>query len=223
MVIKVATNGDIYMDGSQVSTAEMSAALARAQESGEAVTYYRESPRTEPSAAANHVFQKVIEARVAVRLGHQAPSEWGALDWVEVEESPHRSRFFMARGQQFLVAYPPEVGAEPDTYVAGPLEGDGETRWIDQVDLLVRSDRVMETEASEPHLTFDAEALKRPGLHLRVGYGEDPRWASHYERDMAPAHIRAFHRDLMQTARLLVASTDKSSWKRLGSDPEEAL
>lgn len=218
MVIKVAASGDIYMDGRLVSAEELTASLAAVKERGEAVTYYRESPRSDPTAAANDVFRRVMEARVNIRLGHQAPSEWGTLDWVEIEESPHRSRFFMARGQQFLIAYR-EVGADPGadpvTYVGGPLSEDTEERWLSQIDLLVRSDRVMETPPSDGRLCFDPEALKRPGVHIRVGYGPEQRWASHYEIEVVPPNLRAFQEDVARVAHHLVASTDKDSWQKV--------
>jgi len=217
VVIKVSTAGDVYVEGHRVSVEEMEAAIADIRAHEGAVTYYRESPRSEPSAEANDVFRRIMSAKVAIRLGHQAPSEWGRLDWIEVERAPHQSRFFMARGQPFLMAYS-EGGPEPVTYVGGPMPEEAEDRWMDQVDLLVRSDRVMETPAHEPNLTFAAEAMKTPSLHLRVGYG-DRRWASRFRLDDAPSHLGSFEQDLSRVGHHLVASSDREGWKELS--PEE--
>ncbi|HEV3233659.1 MAG TPA: hypothetical protein VG329_03830 [Candidatus Dormibacteraeota bacterium] len=216
MVVKVAKSGDVIVDGRQLSVDELDAALAKARESGGAVTYYRESPRSEPTEAANEVFRRVMDARVTIQLGHQAPSEWGELDWVEVERAPHQSRFFMAKGQPFLMAYS-EGGPEPVTYVGGPLSAETEARWLEQVDLLVRSDRVMETPPHEPNLAFSTEAMHTPSLHLRLAYG-DRRWASRYRLDDAPSHIRTFEQDLSRVGHHLVASSDKGDWQELTAE-----
>jgi hypothetical protein len=223
MVIKVSSDGDIFLDGRMVSPDEMAGALAELKTQDGAVTYYRESPRSEPTEAANQVFRQVLDARVKVRLGHQAPSEWGTLDWVEVEEAPHRSRFFMARGQQFLIAFPGPGDEGPATYVGGPMSDENEERWLGQVDLLVRSDRVIETARHEPQLAFEPEELERASLHLRIGYGSDPRWSSRYPEGEVPSNIGAFVGDLHRVGEHLVASTDKAGWRQLGAEEARGL
>jgi hypothetical protein len=219
VVIKVSTAGEVYVDGKQVAVEDMRTTLDEVRAQDGSVTYYRELPRSEPSEAANEVFQQIMDAKVAIKLGHQAASEWGTIDWVEVERAPHQSRFFMARGQRFLVAYS-EGGPEPVTYVGGPLSHGNEDRWLGQIDLLVRSDRVMETPPHETNLSFSAEAMQTPSLHLRVGYGDDQRWASRYRLDDVPGHIHSFEQDLARLGHHLVASSDKEGWNDL--TPEQA-
>jgi hypothetical protein len=223
VVVKVASSGDVYVDGKQVGIQAMLDALTELKARGGTVTYYRESPRTEPANAVGDVFRRIMDTQVAVRLGHQSPSEWGRLEWIEAEETPHRWRFFLARGERFMVAYTDSAGTEPATYVGGPMSEEDEDRWAGQVDLLVRSDRVMETPPAEPHLAFRPEAMRERGLHLRVSYGPDRRWTSRYRAGEVPSHIRAFAEDLNRVGHHLVASTDKSSWKELDAIEAEKL
>jgi hypothetical protein len=222
VVIKVATSGEVFADGREVSVEEMEQLIVAARDASGTVTYYRESPRSEPTEAANHVFQRIMATRVPIRLGHQAPSEWGTLDWVEVQRAPQQSRFFMARGQPFLVAYS-EGGPAPVTYVGGPLSEQAEERWLGQVDLLVRSDRVMETAPHEPQLAFAPEAMQTPSLHLRVGYGDDRRWSARYRLDDVPRHLRTFEQDLSRVGHHLVASSDREGWKDLSAEEAAGL
>jgi hypothetical protein len=215
LTIKTATRGAVYVDGTRASTEEMVAAAERVKAGGGFVAYYRESPRSDPTEAANDVFKRLIATGTPIRLGHQVESEWGTLDWIEVEEAPQRWRFFMARGQRFLIAQREADAQEPNTYVGGPMSPEDEDRWLGQVDILVRSDRVIETIEQEPHRAFDAAALGRPSLHLRVGYGAGRRWQSHFPADIVPAHIRSFQQDLERVGHHLVASTDPEGWKVL--------
>ena len=78
MVIKVSAAGDVYLDGRQVSLDEMEAAIVEVRAHEGAVTYYRESPRSEPSAAANDVFRRIMETKVGIRLGHVLPHGFSA-------------------------------------------------------------------------------------------------------------------------------------------------
>jgi hypothetical protein len=225
LIVKVASNGDIYMDMATeaASLDALVSAVDAVKADGGTVNYYREAPRSEPTEAANDVFRALMDTRVAIRLGHQAPSEWGTLDWVEVEESPHRSRFFLARGQRFLIARADTPGGEPVTYVGGPLSEEDENRWFGQMDILIRSDRVMETPPHEPEQSFATTAMDRPALHLRLGYGAERRWASYYPIEDLPGHIRSFSSDLSRVGHHMVASTEKGGWKELGAAEAEQL
>jgi hypothetical protein len=79
----------------------LAAAIRQLNADDGVVTYYRESPETEGSAAAAEAFGHLLELRpTRIRMGDQAPSEWGELQWIEVEEAPAVSRIFLARGQK---------------------------------------------------------------------------------------------------------------------------
>lgn len=223
VTIKTATRGSVFVDGARASLEEMVTAAESIRSRWGYVAYYRESPRSDPTEAANAVFKRLIETGASIRLGHQVESEWGTLDWVEVEEAPHRWRLFMARGQRFLVAQNEAGGTDPNTYVGGPMTEAQEDRWLGQVDILVRSDRVIETIEQEPHRAFDAAALGKPSLHLRVGYGADRRWQSHFPADVVPGHIRSFQQDLVRVGHHMVASTDPDGWQVLSREETAGL
>src|SRR3984893_18392668 len=106
LLVKVALDGQAYVDYQTASREQLAAALAAVTREGGSVTYYRESPETEGSDEAAATFAAIADLKPPLRLGGQAPSEWGRLDWVEVEQSPHLCRVFVARGQKFLVSAP---------------------------------------------------------------------------------------------------------------------
>jgi len=220
VIVKIGLDGRVYVDGAEISTDELTERVATLNRAGGVVTYYRESPETDGSEAAAEAFRRLIELRPAIRLGNQAPSEWGRLEWVEVEESPFVSRFFLARGEKFLVSMPPAPSEpQPAIRVGGPLPAEHEAGWFDQIDLLVRSDRVLETPLRQPELTLSDAARSQPSLHLRIGYDRG-RWSSWYPIPDVPPHIASFHQDLWRVAGRFVAAFDPGRGREL--DPDEA-
>jgi hypothetical protein len=218
VIVKIGLDGRVYVDRTEVSPEELTERVAALNRSGGALTYYRESPETDGSEAAAAAFGRLIELRPAIRLGHEAPSEWGRLEWVELEEAPFVSRFFLARGEKFLISMPPTPSApKPPLRVGGPLPAELEDGPFDQIDLLVRSDRVMETPPHQPELTLGDSARSQPSLHLRIGY-ERARWASWYPIHDVPSHIASFHQDLWRVAGRFVDTFDPTRGRELGPD-----
>jgi hypothetical protein len=156
MVVKVGLDGQAYVDGATISREELAARITAINREGGTVTYYRESPATDGTDAAAATFRAIIDQRPQIMLGGHAPPEWGRLEWVEVEEAPMVSRFFLARGERFLIS-PPATPEDPKPAVAvgGPLAPEVEDEWLGQVDLLLRSDRVIETPVHHPELAMD--------------------------------------------------------------------
>ena len=218
MIVKIGLDGRVYVDREEVSPDVLSERVAALNRAGDVLTYYRESPETDGSEAAAEAFSRLIELRPTIRLGNMAPSEWGRLEWVEVEEAPFVSRFFLARGQRFLVSRPPAPSEpKPPVLVGGPLPAQEEDGPFDQIDLVVRSDRVIETPPREPELTLSDSARSQPSLHLRIGYDRG-RWASWYPIHDVPPHIASFHQDLWRVAGRFIAAFDPSRARELGPD-----
>src|SRR6058998_484231 len=92
-IVKVSQAGEIYWDGKPMAPEAMPDALAQLKAAGGCVVYYREAPNEDPSPESLSAFQKIVDAAVPVQLGSEAEPEWGRLEWVEIEEAPHRFRF----------------------------------------------------------------------------------------------------------------------------------
>ena len=58
-------------------------------------------------------FKQLLALKPRIMMANNAPSEWGRLDWVEVQRNPAVSRIFLARGQRFLIS-PPATSASPN-------------------------------------------------------------------------------------------------------------
>jgi hypothetical protein len=209
MVVKIGLDGQAYVDGAAVSLEELATRIAVLNREGGALTYYRESPATDGTDASAATFAAILDLRPVIVLGSNAPSEWGRLEWVEVEEAPMVARFFLARGERFLISVPLNPGdTKPPVLVGGPLSAEVEDDWFRWVDLLIRSDRVIETPPQQPELAMEEPARSRPSLHLRIAYDRG-RWASWYPAASAPSHILSFNADLWQLARILVAGAER--------------
>jgi len=223
MIVKVGLDGQAHVDHAPVTRRELLTRVDAAGREGDGITYYRESPETDGTDAAAETFAALLEARPRIRLGADAPSEWGTLTWVEMEEAPRVARFFMARGEKFLVSTPSSpLAPKPAVLVGGPMAPENEAGWLAQIDLLVRSDRVLETPPLHPELAMDDSVAGRPSLHLRIGY-EERRWASWYARDEIPPHIESFRSDLWRVAGRLVAASARSGWRPLGAEEASRL
>ena len=196
MIVKIDAEGGAHIDYEPVSLATLRERVAALIQQGGHVTYYRESPETDGTDAAAETFRALLELKPRIQLGMQAPSEWGRLEWVELEESPHVARFFLARGQRFLVSRPPSAAEpRPPVLLGGPLPPEDEDEWFTQIDLLVRSDRVVETPGSSPEMAMSEAGQAQPALHVRIAY-DRVRWASWYPSIEVPSHIESFRDDL---------------------------
>lgn len=76
---------------------------------------------------------------------------------------------------------------------------DQDDQWLGQVDLLLRSDRVLETPEHRPELAMEGTLQTVPSMHLRIAY-ETRRWASWYPLGELPSNLASFHVDLWRIA-----------------------
>ena len=207
LIVKISLQGDVYIDGKAADADQMAQAIRQLNADDGAVIYYRESPETEGSAAAADAFKRLFDLRPArIQLGNKAPSQWGSLEWLEIEEAPNVSRIFLARGEKYLIAFPRTPGRPPQpVHLGGPLPPDRERGWLGQFDFVISSDRVIETKPHHPELCLVEAGQHEPSLHIRISYGEKRRWASRYLVAEVPSNIASFHADAFRIARRMTA------------------
>jgi len=201
LILKIGVDGDVYVNYRRVEVTAMVEAVRQVKQKGGYVIYYREGPMVEPSGEALAVFKQMVELKPMIQLGDKAPSEWGRLDWVELEEAPTVSRFFLARGSEMLISYP-DLEAR---YFAKKVDARVATQLLGTLDLLVRADRILETPMHEPNLCLDPNAQLRASVHIRLAYGQKG-WASHYAGGSVPRNVRSFQEDVSALAHQTVAA-----------------
>jgi hypothetical protein len=196
LIVKIGSVGDVHLDLAPSTVERMKAAVAELNQAGGVVIYYRESPYQDASELASATFKQLGDLKPRILLGTKAPSEWGVLDWVEVQRNPHLSRIFFARGQKFLMSAE-QTAEQPKQVVrvGGPLQPENEDRFFKEIDLLIRADRVLEAKPVSSELAMEEKAAGKPSLHLRLAYASR-RWASVYPADDIPSNVDSFYRDL---------------------------
>ena len=223
LIVKVGSAGDVYLDFKPASVEQMRGAILEINQAGGFVIYYRESPFQDASDAASATFKVLVDAKPRILLGTKAPSEWGRLDWVEVQRNPAIARVFIARGKKFLIS--PEPTAErpkSQVLIGGPLRPENEDRILKEIDFLIRADRVLETPPVSADLSMDQTAVTAPSLHLRLAYA-NRRWASAYPADEIPSNITSFYKDLLWSMERTFAGAAASSQRLSGVKAFQAI
>ena len=190
--VKVSELGEVFLDRTPVTLAELSSRLLELKERGGHIVYYRESPQSEPSRDVMTVLELLTATQIPIQMGHEAPSEWGTLEAFELEVGPQQFRFALGRNQPFLFGFHPEGAVEPQVY-SGPTTRTED--WFKMVDLLISSDRVLETPARSPDRAFAPDALAEPSVHIRVIYNQDIGWQAMYPLDNVPSNITSLLKD----------------------------
>ncbi|HEV3164465.1 MAG TPA: hypothetical protein VGZ22_10605 [Isosphaeraceae bacterium] len=192
-VVKVSRTGEVYWDGALVAAEELVTQLKQVNERQSGIVYYRESPEREPTREQFATFQAIIAQGVTVQLGLDAPSEWGVLEWFEVQECPHEFRFAGVPGQPVLFACRPDPEADVQTWLLRREGRDAEIEGIYRsVDLLISSNRVLETEPRKPDDVFQEAAMQMPSVHLRIGY-EGKKWQACFDSADLPTNLQSFY------------------------------
>lgn len=218
MIVKIGLDGQAYVDGAAVTRGELSRLVAELKSKDGVLTYYREAPETDGTDAAAETFKLILDLKPRVRLGRDTPSEWGTLTWMEMEEAPQVARFFVARGEKFLISMPPEASRpKPQVLVGGPMSPETETGTLADIDLLLRCDRVLETPPNRAELAMEDEGQKLPSLHFRIAYDRG-RWASWYPREEIPPHIESFRTDLWRLAGRFAEALKQGGLRKLDAD-----
>jgi hypothetical protein len=210
LVVKIGSAGDVHLDFKPANLELMQDAVGRLNAAGGIVVYYGESPYQPASEAALATFKQLVALKPRILVGTNAPSEWGRLDWVEIQRNPAVARIFFRRGEKFLLS----PAAAPDqpkqrVLVGGPLSASSEDTFFKAMDLIVRAARVLESPQQAPELSMDEHAVARPSLHLRLSYATR-RWASAFQTHEIPTHIASFERDLWWLASETFAHLSKS-------------
>jgi hypothetical protein len=190
--VKVSRSGEVYLNGRAVSLTDMAAELLQLKARGEGIVYYRESPRRDPTPEAMAVFEVIAATKVPIQLGEDALPQWGILKALEVELAPHRFRFAIMRDRPFLFGYVPEGAEERETFY-GPLKD--QERWLRAADLLLTSDRVLETPVHLPNQAFTDKTVQVPSLHIRVVYDYNRGWQSWYRPEQIPPNLQSLLED----------------------------
>jgi hypothetical protein len=98
LIVKIGLAGDVYVNLRSVSVPEMLEAVRQIKEKDGFVVYYREAAMQDSAPEAMDTFKRLVELKPAIQMGNMAQSKWGKLTWVEIEEAPVVSRFFLGRG-----------------------------------------------------------------------------------------------------------------------------
>jgi len=213
LIVKIGSGGDVHLDLKPANLELMTEVVGRLNQAGGIVVYYGESPYQAASEAALATFKQLIALKPRILLGTNAPSEWGRLDWLEIQRNPTVSRIFFRRGEKFLLSPAPTPDQPKQrVFVGGPLQASSEDTFFKAMDLVVRAARVMETPQQAPATAMDEKAVAVPSLHLRLGYATR-RWASAYEPAEIPSNIASFERDLWWLA--------SQTFAHLGKDGRE--
>lgn len=183
--IKVGWDGAFYVDGGRLAEAGFKTFVDRAREEGAALVVYREGVGMDPSNEQRASIDRLKETGLELLHPVDAPPEWGPLQSFELEVTPSRFRLSAERGKDMLFAYAPQPGEKPLAYV---FKGVGDSA-LQNLDLLISSNRVVESKPHEPDRAFGEETLEKRGMHVRFSYGPRRVWQSFYEADSAPRHL----------------------------------
>jgi hypothetical protein len=178
---KIDRQGNVYWDWKLVSPPELGSLIAGAT----SILYYFESPELAPTPEQLATLERLRTGAAPLLDGRAEPSEWGTLQWFELEEAPHAMRLAIVPDQPILFA------TEAATWL---IDADAERRaaLAGAIDFLIRANRVVETRPNEPAKAFDKAALRKPSLHARISYGGERRWATFHPLREVPENIRAF-------------------------------
>ncbi len=218
LIVKIGFSGDVFLDFKPASLEQMQAAVTEVNAAGGVVVYYTESAYQTASDAAMGMFKKLLALKPRILMGNNAASEWGRLDWVEVQRNPAVSRFFFRRGEKFLVS----PAATPDqpkqrVLVGGPMTSANNDALFKTLDLVIRCARVLETPRQTPELAMDDTAVTAPSLHIRLAYA-GRRWASAYPAGEIPANIASFERDVWWVASHMLSNLERDTRKLSGQE-----
>jgi hypothetical protein len=190
LIVKIGLAGDVYVNLRAVSVPEMLEAVSQVKHKNGFVVYYREAAMQDSAPEAMEVFKQLVALRPAIQMGNMARSELGTLTWVEIEEAPVVSRFFLARGELLML-----LPGLDEIVVSKKVHDRVAEAIFSRVDLFVRCDRVLETRMHESELCLDPRAQAVPSLHVRLAYG-DKGWASQYLIKDVPSNLRSFQQDV---------------------------
>jgi len=184
---KIDRQGNVYWDWKLVAPRELEGLIAPAT----SILYYFESPELRASAEQLAALARLQRGKVPVLDGRTEPSEWGALQWFELEEAPFAMRLAIVPDQPILFAAKEQGQAEASTWII-EAEPQRIAEVSSAIDFLIRANRLIETRPNEPAKAFDKAAQSKPSLHVRISYGGERRWATYHPINDVPDNVRAF-------------------------------
>lgn len=192
-VIKIERAGTAYWNDAAMAhdTIEEQA------RSSDGVVYYFESPELEPSNQQIAVLRRIRASGTTVIDGRTAPSEWGVLEWFELEESPFVMRFAVVPDQPILFAAARDKGRDPETWIV-PADAALRTEVTSHLDFLIRANRVVETRPNEPQKAFAEDVRNKRATHVRISYGGNRRWAGYFPKELLPQSVAALKAGCIQ-------------------------
>ncbi len=127
------------------------------------------------------------------------------LIWFEIQIAPFAYRFAILPEQPILIGLEGENGEKGLTmlirYDHAPQVFD---KTVEQVDALIKQCGILGLPLTNPGLAFADAQMKTPGVHLRLAYADQTRWAGVYALDQLPAPVATFLKETKDLARLIM-------------------
>lgn len=183
---KIDRQGNVYWNWKRVSPAE----LRKHARDGASIVYYFEWPHVAPSAEQIAALEALRNVTPLLVDGRSVPSEWGTLQWFEIEEAPFTMRLAVLPNSPVLFAARRAGDDDTSTWILDPAP-EQRAEIVAAIDFLIRANRVVETPPHDPAKAFDPAAQKKSSLHVRISYGGAKRWAAHYASEEIPENLRA--------------------------------
>ncbi len=198
--VKVSKNGTTYLNQKEVVLSELITELLKAKERGFGTYYYREAALSDPSPQVKEIFDAIVSAGIPIRIGNDAPSEWGELETFMLTAP---SEFHFAIFKDGTFTFVPEVGPQKTAYHGKTPQAPAILR---EVDALISANRVVETPLTSPRKAMVKETLTTPSLHVVVQYAGGKLWRSYYSRHHVPDNIKSLLRDCKKLGLSLFAA-----------------
>lgn len=183
--IKVAWDGALFVEGGRLSEEGLETFIHEAKREGACLVCYREGVGREPSDPQKRAIDDLKATGLELVHPIEAPPEWGPLQQFELELTPNRFRLSAVRGENMMFAYTPDGADRPLTYV---FKGVGEGA-LQNLDLLISSNRIVESKARAPERAFCEDTLEEPGFHLRFTYADGKVWQGFFGEDEVPQNF----------------------------------
>jgi len=183
--VKIGWDGALYVDGGKLSNAGLQPFFDEVRQQDAMLVCYREGVGRQASPEQLSTIKMLQAGGFELIDPNDAPSEWGPLQSFELELTPDRFRIAAARGEDLLFAYLPEGGDKPLVY---RFKGVGDAA-LQNLELMISSNRVVETKPHEPDRAFCDETLKQRAFHLRFSFGPRRMWQGWYSQEELPGHL----------------------------------
>lgn len=183
--VKLGWDGALYVDGGRLTPDGVEPFLHNAREEQAALILYREGVGRAPSDEQARTIEILKASGLELLHPTDAPPEWGPLQSFEMELTPSRFRISAEFGKDMLFSYMPNGGDKPLTY---RFKGAGESA-LQNLDLMISSNRIVESKPHEPDLAFSDDTLELEGMHLRFSYGRSRLWQGWFAADAVPVNF----------------------------------